>query len=114
MSTSSASLRMIDEWSSGAEVVSARRRTRRDTWFKRLTAHGYYRVLRRSAEVDIPVDTGDFRLLDRKAADELRGFRERSRFIRGIVASMGFEQAEVLFDREERASGETKYPMRLS
>lgn len=106
------SLRMVDEWSSGAEVVSARRRTRRDTWFKRLTAHGYYRVLRRSAEVDIPVDTGDFRLLDRKAADELRRFRERSRFIRGIVASMGFEQAEVLFDREERASGETKYPMR--
>lgn len=106
------SLRMIDAWLSGAEIVSARRRTRRDNWFKRLTAHGYYRVLRRSAEVDIPVDTGDFRLLDRRAAEELRRFRERSRFIRGMVASMGFEQAEVLFDREERASGATKYPMR--
>lgn len=79
------SLRMVDEWLSGAEVVSARRRTRRDTWFKRLTAHGYYRVLRRSAEVNIPVDTGDFRLLDRRAAEELRGFRERSQGLGKVV-----------------------------
>ncbi|GAA2820243.1 glycosyltransferase family 2 protein [Saccharopolyspora taberi] len=106
------SLEMIDAWQSGAEIVSARRRTRQDSRFKRFTAHGYYRLLRHCAEVEIPVDTGDFRLLDRRAAEELRGFRERSRFIRGMVASMGFEQAEVLFDRDERIAGETKYPMR--
>lgn len=106
------SLRMVDAWLSGAEIVSARRRSRSDTRFKRLTAHTYYRLLRRCAEVDIPVDTGDFRLLDRRAAEELRGFRERGRFIRGMVASMGFQQAEVLFDRDERAAGQTKYPMR--
>ncbi|GAA4840923.1 glycosyltransferase family 2 protein [Saccharopolyspora rosea] len=106
------SLELIDTWADGAEIVSARRRTRRDTAFKRLTAHTYYRVLRRCADVEIPVDTGDFRLLDRRAAEELRGFRERSRFIRGMVASMGFRHAEVLFDRDERVAGETKYPMR--
>ncbi|MCA1187810.1 MULTISPECIES: glycosyltransferase family 2 protein [unclassified Saccharopolyspora] len=106
------SIEMIDAWRGGAEIVSARRRTRRDTRFKRLTAHSYYRLLHNLAEVDIPVDTGDFRLLDRRAAEELRGFRERSRFIRGMVASMGFQQTEVLFDRNERAAGETKYPLR--
>ncbi|GAB3286006.1 glycosyltransferase family 2 protein [Parasphingorhabdus pacifica] len=106
------SLDLLDAWQSGAEIVSARRGTRQDSRFKRWTAHGYYRLLRRCAEVDIPVDTGDFRLLDRRAADELRNFRERSRFIRGMVASMGFRQAEVVFDRDERASGETKYPLR--
>lgn len=106
------SLQLVDAWLAGSEVVSARRRTRRDTWFKRMTAHGYYRLLRRSTEVDIPVDTGDFRLLDERAAAELRGYRERSRFLRGIVASMGFRQTEVVFDRDERVAGETKYPMR--
>ncbi|SFT03795.1 glycosyltransferase [Saccharopolyspora flava] len=106
------SLEMIDAWLDGAEVVQARRRTRRDTPFKRFTAHTYYRLLRSCAEVDIPVDTGDFRLLDKRAAEELRGFRERSRFIRGMVASMGFQQRELLFDRDERVAGETKYPMR--
>ena len=106
------SLDMIDEWLGGAEIVSARRRSRRDTAFKRATAHAYYRLLHSCADVDIPVDTGDFRLLNRRAAEELRGFRERSRFIRGMVASMGFDHTEVLFDRDERAAGETKYPMR--
>ena len=106
------SLEMIDAWLAGAEVVQARRRTRRDTPFKRATAHAYYRVLRSCSDVDIPVDTGDFRLLNRRAAEELRSFRERSRFIRGMVASMGFNQQELLFDRDERLAGETKYPMR--
>ncbi len=106
------SLRLIDAWQSGAEIVYARRRTRSDSAFKRATAHAYYRLLRRCAEVDIPVDAGDFRLLNRRVADELRGFRERSRFIRGMVASMGFHQREVPFDRDERAAGETKYPLR--
>ncbi|MEU5099427.1 glycosyltransferase family 2 protein [Streptomyces sp. NPDC020996] len=106
------SLELVDAWRAGAEIVHARRRTRRDTAFKRATAHLYYRVLRASTEVDIPLDTGDFRLLDRRVADELRRYRERSRFVRGIVASMGFRQAEVAFDRDERFAGETKYPLR--
>ncbi|SFC56161.1 glycosyltransferase family 2 protein [Streptomyces aidingensis] len=106
------SLELIDAWRDGAEIVHARRRTRRDTLFKRATAHLFYRLLRSSTEVEIPLDTGDFRLLDRRAADELRRFRERSRFVRGMVAAMGFRQSEVLFDRDQRVAGETKYPLR--
>ncbi|GAB2723579.1 glycosyltransferase family 2 protein [Streptomyces bullii] len=106
------SLELIDAWRAGAEIVHARRRTRQDSAFKRATAHLYYRALRSAAEVDIPLDTGDFRLLDRRVADELRRYRERSRFVRGIVASMGFRQTEVAFDRDERFTGETKYPLR--
>ncbi|MER5581985.1 glycosyltransferase family 2 protein [Streptomyces asoensis] len=106
------SLRLIDAWRDGAEIVHARRRSRQDTFFKRATAHAYYRLLRSSTDVDIPLDTGDFRLMDRRAADELRRFRERSRFVRGMVASIGFRQSEVRFDRDERFAGETKYPLR--
>ncbi|MFF5754504.1 glycosyltransferase family 2 protein [Streptomyces longwoodensis] len=106
------SLELIDAWRDGAEIVHARRRSRQDTFFKRTTAHAFYRVLRSSTDVDIPLDTGDFRLMDRRAADELRRFRERSRFVRGMVASMGFRQSEVHFDRDERFAGETKYPLK--
>ncbi|WP_328749985.1 glycosyltransferase family 2 protein [Streptomyces sp. NBC_00285] len=106
------SLELVDAWRAGAEIVHARRRSRQDTAFKRATAHLYYRVLRSSTDVDIPLDTGDFRLLDRRVADELRKYRERSRFVRGIVASMGYRQTEVAFDRDERFAGETKYPLR--
>ncbi|WP_337192152.1 glycosyltransferase [Streptomyces sp. HUCO-GS316] len=81
------SLELIDAWREGAEIVHARRRTRQDTASKRTTEHFHYRLLRSSTEVDIPLDTGDFRLLDRRVADELRRYRERSRFVRGIVAS---------------------------
>lgn len=106
------SLQLIDAWRDGAEIVHARRRSRQDTFFKKTTAHAFYRLLRSSTEVDIPVDTGDFRLMDRRAADELRRFRERSRFVRGMVASIGFRQSEVHFDRDERFAGETKYPLK--
>ncbi|MFJ9006510.1 glycosyltransferase family 2 protein [Streptomyces canus] len=106
------SLELVDAWREGAEIVHARRRSRQDSAFKRATAHLYYRVLRSSTDVDIPLDTGDFRLLDRRVADELRRYRERSRFVRGIVASMGYRQTEVAFDRDERFAGETKYPLR--
>lgn len=105
------SLELVDAWLAGGEIVYAQRRTRKDTPFKRFTARSFYRILRRLADVDIPVDTGDFRLMDRCAADRLRQYRERSRFIRGIVASMGFRQVAVQFDRDERIAGETNYPM---
>ncbi|MFI9612980.1 glycosyltransferase family 2 protein [Streptomyces sp. NPDC052023] len=106
------SLQLVDAWREGAEIVHARRRTRQDTAFKRATASLYYRMLRACADVDIPLDTGDFRLIDRRVAEELRKYRERSRFVRGIVASMGYRQAEVAFDRDERFAGETKYPLK--
>jgi glycosyltransferase involved in cell wall biosynthesis len=106
------SLELVDAWREGAEIVHARRRSRQDTAFKRTTAHMFYRLLRSWTDVDIPVDTGDFRLLDRRVADELRRYRERSRFVRGIVASMGYRQKEISFDRDERFAGETKYPLR--
>ncbi len=105
------SLELVAAWEAGAEVVYAQRRTRKDSAFKRFTAHSYYRLLRRFADIDIPVDTGDFRLLDRKAADQLRNHRERNRFVRGLVASMGFHQVAVPFDRDERTSGSTHYPL---
>lgn len=105
------SLDLIRAWEDGSEIVYAQRRSRQDTWFKRTTAHTYYRLLRRFADVDIPVDTGDFRLLDRSAADQLRRHRERNRFVRGIVASMGFSTAAVQFDRDQRTTGETNYPL---
>lgn len=104
-------MELVAAWEAGAEVVYAQRRTRKDSAFKRFTAHSYYRLLRRFADIDIPVDTGDFRLLDRKAADQLRNHRERNRFVRGLVASMGFHQVAVPFDRDERTSGSTHYPL---
>ncbi len=105
------SLSLLEAWEAGGEVIYAQRRSRKDTGLKRFTAHAYYRLLRSFAEVDIPVDTGDFRLLDRRAADELRNHRERNRFVRGMVASMGFRQVAVPFDRDERTTGKTNYPM---
>ena len=105
------SLELISAWESGAQIVYAQRRTRKDTPVKRFTAHAYYRVLRRFADIDIPVDTGDFRLMDRTTTDLLRSHRERNRFVRGLVASLGFEQVAVPFNRDERVAGETHYPL---
>ncbi|TQM79162.1 dolichol-phosphate mannosyltransferase [Saccharothrix saharensis] len=105
------SLELIAKWRQGYEVVYAQRRSRRDTTFKRVTASAFYWVLRKIASVDIPRDTGDFRLLDRKVVDELRKFRERDRFLRGLVSYIGFRQTGVLFDRDERHAGTTGYPL---
>ncbi|WP_214325862.1 glycosyltransferase family 2 protein [Nonomuraea sediminis] len=105
------SIDLIAEWESGSDIIYAQRRTRKDTLFKRLSAHLYYRLLRRFADVDIPVDTGDFRLMDRKAADVLRQSRESNRFVRGLVSWMGFKQKAVPFDRDARVAGKTNYPM---
>jgi glycosyltransferase involved in cell wall biosynthesis len=105
------SLELIAAWEAGAQIVYAQRRSRRDTVSKRLTAHAYYRLLRRFADIDIPVDTGDFRLTDRTTTDLLRSHRERNRFVRGLVASLGFEQVAVPFNRDERVTGQTNYPL---
>jgi dolichol-phosphate mannosyltransferase len=94
-----------------ADVVYGVRRSRAgETAFKRATAHGFYRLLSRATEIDIPVDAGDFRLMSRRALEALLAMPEQSRFIRGMVAWIGFRQVPFAYDREERFAGETKYP----
>lgn len=97
----------------GADVVYGVRKSRRgETAFKRATAHGFYRLLSRATEVDIPLDAGDFRLMSRRALDALLAMPEQARFIRGMVAWIGFKQIPFAYDRDERFAGETKYPLR--
>ena len=94
-----------------ADVVYGVRKSRAgETAFKRATAHGFYRLLSRATEVDIPVDAGDFRLMSRRALDALLAMPEQARFIRGMVAWIGFKQVPLVYDRAERFAGETKYP----
>jgi dolichol-phosphate mannosyltransferase len=104
---------MIVRWREGYEVVYGQR-TRRDgeTAFKRGTASAFYRLLQRITNVDIPVDTGDFRLMGERAVAAFRALPERNRFIRGLVSWIGFPQTAVPYHRHARAAGETKYPLR--
>jgi polyisoprenyl-phosphate glycosyltransferase len=96
-----------------ADVVYGVRKSRAgETAFKRATAHGFYRLLSRATEVDIPVDSGDFRLISRRALDALLAMPEQARFIRGMVAWIGFKQVPQLYNRDQRFAGETKYPLR--
>ena len=95
----------------GADVVYGVRRSRAgETPFKRATAHGFYRLLARATDVDIPLDAGDFRLMSRRALDVFLAMPEQARFIRGMVAWLGFRQVPILYDRDVRHAGETKYP----
>lgn len=93
-------------------MVYAQRRTRKDGTFKRASADVFYRVLGAMSTVDIPRNTGDFRLIDRAVADQLRRYGEHSRFLRGMISEIGFKQKAVLFDRDARHSGTTGYPLR--
>ena len=96
-----------------ADVVYGVRKSRAgETAFKRATAHGFYRLLSRATEVDIPLDAGDFRLMSRRALDALLAMPEQARFIRGMVAWIGFRQVPFPYDRGERFAGETKYPLK--
>jgi dolichol-phosphate mannosyltransferase len=104
---------MVARWREGYDVVYGKRTARRgESWFKKATAAMFYRLLRSLTSVNIPLDTGDFRLMDRKVCDTLCDMRERSRFIRGMVSWAGFRQTFVEYVREERLAGETKYPLR--
>jgi dolichol-phosphate mannosyltransferase len=97
----------------GADVVYGVRKSRAgETAFKRATAHGFYRLLSRATEVEIPVDTGDFRLISRRALDAFLAMPEQARFIRGMVAWIGFKQVPLPYNRDERFAGETKYPLK--
>jgi len=96
-----------------ADVVYGVRRSRAgETAFKRATAHGFYRLLSRATEVEIPVDTGDFRLISRRALEAFLAMPEQARFIRGMVAWIGFRQVPLPYHRDERFAGVTKYPLK--
>lgn len=106
-------LQMIEKWREGYGVVYAVRAEREgESWFKRATASLFYRLIYRITDIDIPLDTGDFRLMDRQVVDAIAKMRERHRFIRGMVSWVGFRQTGVEYVRHERHSGETKYPFR--
>lgn len=105
----SVSFELIKKWQEGYDVVYAQRRSRKDTPFKKITASLFYKILRKVAEIDIPKDTGDFRLVDRKVVEAVKKFREQNRFLRGIISSVGFKQTAVLFDRDKRHTGQTNY-----
>jgi dolichol-phosphate mannosyltransferase len=102
---------LIAKWREGYEVVYAVRAEREgETWFKTMTAALFYRIVHRITDVKIPVDTGDFRLMDRKVVDVLKTMRERHRFPRGMSAWVGFRQIGVPYKRAARHAGVTKYP----
>lgn len=104
---------MVAAWQQGADVAYGQRRTRDgETFFKLLTAKLFYRLLKLLTQSDIPSDTGDFRLMDRRVVEVLRSMRERHRFIRGMVSWVGGRQVAVPYDRKPRFAGETKYPFR--
>lgn len=106
-------LQFIEKWREGYEVIYAVRRKRPgETFFKLATAKLFYRTIRRLTKVDIPVDTGDFRLLDRRVVNAFNGMPERHRYIRGMVSWLGFNQVGVLYDRASRVYGETHYPLK--
>lgn len=95
-----------------ANVVYAVRKTRMgESWFKKTTAKFYYRFINSMSETQLPLDTGDFRLIDRKVADVFNKIEERQKYIRGIITWIGFKQIPIEYDREERFAGETHYPL---
>ena len=106
-------LEMAKKWKEGYEVVYAVRAEREgESWFKIWTASLFYRLIYHITDVKIPLDTGDFRLMDRKVVDVLKDMRERHRFPRGMSAWVGFKQIGVEYKRAARKAGETKYPFR--
>ncbi len=106
-------LQLLEKWREGYQVVYAVRSERKgESWFKKFTAKLFYRLIYRITDVNIPVDTGDFRLMDRQVVDALNSMREHNRFIRGLTSWIGFRQTGVTYVRQERFAGQTKYPLR--
>jgi len=106
-------LEMVKLWKEGYDVVYGQRLKRKgETAFKKLTAHVFYRLLRSMSGQDIPVDTGDFRLIDRKVRDAMCAMPEHNRFLRGMVSWVGYNQVACQYVREERFAGETKYTLK--
>ena len=106
-------LDLIEKWREGYEVVYAVRADRQgESWFKKASARFFYRLIDRLTSIKIPLDTGDFRLMDRKVVTVLNGMREHHRFLRGMSAWVGFKQTGVQYRRSARFAGETHYPFR--
>lgn len=105
--------KMAEKWKNGAQVVFAQRNRRAgETVFKKATASAYYKLLNGLTGGMVPRDTGDFRLVDKKAADAVRAMPEHNRFLRGMFAWVGFRQEAILYDRDKRFAGETHYPLK--
>jgi polyisoprenyl-phosphate glycosyltransferase len=106
-------LEMIAKWREGYDVVYGVRESREgETWFKKFTAKAFYRIIHRITSVNIPLDTGDFRLMDRKVVEAIKQMPERNRFLRGMVSWVGFKQTGVHYKRQPRFAGETKFSVR--
>jgi dolichol-phosphate mannosyltransferase len=105
-------IQMIEIWKNGADVVYAVRRKRKESALMRGTYYLYYRLLRKIANIDIPVDSGDFCLMDRRVIDQLKKMPERNRFLRGLRSWVGFNQVSLPYERQARSAGEAKYTFR--
>lgn len=106
---------MVEKWRLGYQIVYAQRTERRqESWFKRFTAFTFYRILQKLADVNIPTDTGDFCLLDRRIVDLLNSMPERNRYIRGLRSWVGFNQIAIPFERDPRFAGDVKYTFKKS
>lgn len=104
---------MVTRWREGWEVVYGKRSVRSgESAFKRATANLFYRLINRLSDVDLPLDAGDFRLMDRKVVEVLKQIREENRYMRGLVSWVGFSQFALPYERDPRFAGETKYPLR--
>jgi dolichol-phosphate mannosyltransferase len=106
-------LRLIDKWREGYQLVYAQRAERAgETWFKKFTASVFYRLITKITSVQIPVDTGEFRLMDRKVVDAITSMREYNRFMRGLSVWVGYRQTGITYQRDARKAGETKFPLK--
>lgn len=104
---------MLKKWEEGYEVIYGKRKTREgESAFKLLTAKAFYSTLNKLSDVEIPKDTGDFRLVDRKVVDVINSLPEHNKFLRGLFSWVGFEQCAFEYERKERFAGKTKYPLK--
>ncbi|MEM8610576.1 MAG: glycosyltransferase family 2 protein [Cyanobacteria bacterium P01_H01_bin.105] len=101
---------LMEKWREGYDVIYAKRRSRAgETWFKKFSANGFYRIIGSLSQVSIPQDTGDFRLMDRRVVEALKQLPERTRFMKGLFAWVGYKQTYITYDRDPRHSGNTKW-----
>jgi polyisoprenyl-phosphate glycosyltransferase len=104
---------LIERWRSGYQLVYAQRAERAgESWFKKFTASAFYRLITRITSVEIPVDTGEFRLMDRQVVDAIKSMREYNRFMRGLSVWVGYKQTGIVYERDARKAGETKFTVR--
>lgn len=103
---------MIKMWKDGWDVVYGKRMVReKESWFKKFTASAFYRLFNKISDIEIPLDTGDFRLMDRRVVDVLEQMPEKDKFLRGMISWIGLKQTPIYYDRDPRFAGETKYTL---